>query len=188
METAKRKEQLLQLAESLIRQKGYTAFSYDDLSKHLGISKASIHYHFVKKEDLGLAVLNQIYQRLVDFSALMRESVESVEEKFVQFCHLQSERLADNEICPISSLQADYELLPETMRQKMQELSQFELSLMQDLIHPDGAESRDAESGFCPIALAMLSAIKGSIQYRRVRGGHSLMDTWMGLSRMLVHP
>ncbi|MBP3962924.1 TetR/AcrR family transcriptional regulator [Paenibacillus lignilyticus] len=186
METAKRKEQLLHLAESLIRQKGYTAFSYDDLSKHLGISKASIHYHFVKKEDLGLAVQEQIYQRLADFSSKMQQSEDSVEAKFVQFCNLQSEQLADNEICPISALQADFELLPETMRQKTQELSQFELSVMHDVINSKVPESRD-KSGFCPIALAVLSAIKGSIQYRRVRGGDSLTETWKGLSRLLIN-
>ena len=177
------------MAESLIRQKGYTAFSYDDLSKHLGISKASIHYHFVKKEDLGLAAKRRSTdQRLVDFSSKMQHSEDSVEAKFVQFCHLQSEQLADNEICPISSLQADFELLPETMRQKIQEISQFELSVMYDLIT---LNVNDADPGHetksYATALAMLSAIKGSIQYRRVRGRDSLTDTWMGFSRILLH-
>ncbi|HIE19064.1 TPA: TetR/AcrR family transcriptional regulator, partial [Candidatus Bathyarchaeota archaeon] len=35
---------------------GYGGFSYSDLSKALGITKASIHHHFPSKEELGLAV------------------------------------------------------------------------------------------------------------------------------------
>ncbi|WP_308635778.1 TetR/AcrR family transcriptional regulator [Paenibacillus silvisoli] len=185
METAKRKEQLLHLAESLIRQKGYAAFSYDDLSKHLGISKASIHYHFDKKESLGLAVQEQIYQRLVDFSLKMQDSEDSLEARFVQFCQLQSEQLADNEICPISSLHADFELLPETMRQRVQEISHFELTILHDMITLNAAD-RSSETESYTIALAMLSAIKGAIQYHRVRGEDSLTDTWRGLTRLLI--
>ena len=46
------KTALLDEAERQIRMKGVDGFSYADLSKAIGIRKASIHYHFPAKADL----------------------------------------------------------------------------------------------------------------------------------------
>jgi TetR/AcrR family transcriptional repressor of nem operon len=81
---------LLDSAEQLARAKGFDAFSYADLSKVVGIRKASIHHHFPCKADLALglikryaavtsAALDQIRterqtggDQLIDFLALYR--------------------------------------------------------------------------------------------------------------------
>ena len=44
-------EQILDLAETLIQTRGYSAFSYQDIADSLGIRKASIHYHFPSKTE-----------------------------------------------------------------------------------------------------------------------------------------
>ena len=46
-------QQILDVAQDLVRCRGYSAFSYADISKQVGIRKASIHYHFSSKEELG---------------------------------------------------------------------------------------------------------------------------------------
>ena len=56
-------EQILDLAEMLIRTRGYSAFSYQDIAGSLGIRKASIHYHFPSKTDLGTAVVDRYVAR-----------------------------------------------------------------------------------------------------------------------------
>jgi TetR/AcrR family transcriptional repressor of nem operon len=56
-------EQILDLAETLIQTRGYSAFSYQDIADSLGIRKASIHYHFPSKADLGIAVVNRYIDR-----------------------------------------------------------------------------------------------------------------------------
>ena len=56
-------EQILDLAETLIQTRGYSAFSYQDISDALGIRKASIHYHFASKTDLGIAVVDRYVER-----------------------------------------------------------------------------------------------------------------------------
>jgi TetR/AcrR family transcriptional repressor of nem operon len=60
LETA---EQILDLAETLIQTRGYSAFSYQDIADSLGIRKASIHYHFPSKSDLGVAVVDRYMAR-----------------------------------------------------------------------------------------------------------------------------
>ena len=59
-------EQILDLAETLIQTRGYSAFSYQDIADDLGIRKASIHYHFPSKTDLGVAVVDRYMARLDD--------------------------------------------------------------------------------------------------------------------------
>lgn len=44
-------------AETLIRRRGYSGFSYADLADVIGIRKASIHHHFQTKADLAVALL-----------------------------------------------------------------------------------------------------------------------------------
>lgn len=56
-------EQILDLAEMLIQTRGYSAFSYQDIADALGITKASIHYHFASKTDLGIAVVDRYVAR-----------------------------------------------------------------------------------------------------------------------------
>jgi TetR/AcrR family transcriptional regulator, transcriptional repressor for nem operon len=56
-------EQILDLAETLIQTRGYSAFSYQDIADSLGIRKASIHYHFPSKTDLGIAVVDRYIAR-----------------------------------------------------------------------------------------------------------------------------
>jgi len=50
---------LLNSAEKACRSRGYNGFSYADLSKEVGIRKASIHHHFPAKADLAYAVLER---------------------------------------------------------------------------------------------------------------------------------
>src|SRR3569832_2310755 len=57
-------EQILDLAETLIQTRGYSAFSYQDIADRLGIRKASIHYHFPSKAELGTAVVDRYDARV----------------------------------------------------------------------------------------------------------------------------
>ena len=60
------KDQLLDCAEHFARTRGFDAFSYADLSKEIGIQKASIHYHFATKADLATALIERYAARFAD--------------------------------------------------------------------------------------------------------------------------
>lgn len=73
------REALMRTAEGLMRTKGYAAFSYADLAKAVGISKASIHHHFPAKEDLGVAIVEAYIDRVRgDFDRIEAHSDSSV--------------------------------------------------------------------------------------------------------------
>lgn len=64
---AETKTALLDAAEQLLRRRGYDGFSYADLSRAVGITKASIHHHFPAKADLAVALMQRY---AADFDAL----------------------------------------------------------------------------------------------------------------------
>lgn len=53
------KTALLDSAEHAVRSHGYDGFSYADLAADIGIRKASIHYHFPTKANLGLELMKR---------------------------------------------------------------------------------------------------------------------------------
>ena len=65
MSGAKR-EQILDAAERMIRDRGFNGVSFRDLAQEVGIKSASVHYHFPTKADLGSAVTRRYTDRFVD--------------------------------------------------------------------------------------------------------------------------
>ena len=180
-----RKKQIITLALKLIREKGYVAISYDDLSKQLGVTKASIHYHFEKKEDLGVAVTERIQQNLENFLIFINNSTMTVEEKLMHFITRQIEICGEG-ICPISSLQSDFESLPDIIRQKVQEVSQFELKVLISILIEGYNEdivqkSEEVEA----LAFTILSCIKGALQYKRTLGKDVVSQVLNQINRLI---
>jgi TetR/AcrR family transcriptional regulator, transcriptional repressor for nem operon len=111
-----RKNQIISLAFKLIQEKGFVAMSYDDLSKPLGVTKASIHYH-------------------------------------------------------LSSLQADFESLPETLQHKVKEVSEKELFILIQILKTIQEEGGiDSAAEIEPLTIMILAGGKGILQYQRVFG------------------
>src|SRR5271170_7068139 len=48
---------ILDVAEQLAQTRGYNGFSYADIAAELGVTKASLHYHFPSKAELGRALI-----------------------------------------------------------------------------------------------------------------------------------
>ncbi|TDL76199.1 TetR/AcrR family transcriptional regulator [Peribacillus frigoritolerans] len=181
-----RKNQILDLAIKLVQQKGYVGFSYDDISKQLGVTKASIHYHFEKKEDLGVAITERITIRLQNSLLSIKNSSVSAEEKLKKFILQQAERFEWTEICPISSLQTDYESLPYIVQNKIKEVSKLELSILKEIVAEAQKEKSINDSEDLQfLAVTILSSIKGALLYRRVLGEDVLADVLNQLNRFL---
>jgi AcrR family transcriptional regulator len=65
------REHIISLADTIIRQKGFNAFSYADIAAVLNIRNAAVHYHFPAKSLLGQAV---IYEEIIRLEAYRYKS------------------------------------------------------------------------------------------------------------------
>jgi TetR/AcrR family transcriptional repressor of nem operon len=107
--------QILDIAERLVQVRGFNGFSYADIASELEISKASLHYHFPSKGDLGETLISRYTDR---FSA----ALDSIDErggdapaKLDAYASIYADVLRDRRMCLCGMLAADYDTLPKPM-------------------------------------------------------------------------
>ena len=69
---------LLDSAEAMVRSHGLDAISFADLSKQVGIRKASVHYHFPTKADMALHVLQRYVTRFEEKLEQIAQSTDPI--------------------------------------------------------------------------------------------------------------
>ncbi len=114
--------QIMDLAETLIRTKGYNAFSYKDVAVPLSIKNAAVHYHFPSKADLGKAIIERTMQRMEGQAA--EWSLLPPKERLAKFIGIYKESFAEEKICFMGALGPSYESLPEVMKEELAVASQ----------------------------------------------------------------
>lgn len=110
--------EILDIAETLIQTRGYNAFSYQDISDALGIRKASIHYHFPSKADLGRAVVDRYAARFDAALAAIAEdtgqpSMAMLDQYLVPYVAFAG---TPDQVCLCGALAGEMPALPEPMR------------------------------------------------------------------------
>src|SRR5271169_3025986 len=108
---------ILDVAERLAQTRGYNGFSYADIAAQLGVTKASLHYHFPSKAELGRALIER-YHRLFG-AALDRidAETEAPQEKLKQYAGLYDSVLRNERMCWCGMLAAEYAPLPAPMQE-----------------------------------------------------------------------
>lgn len=65
METNSKRDEILDVAEAMIRNAGFNAFSTRDVASAVGIKASSVHYYFPTKVDIGVAVTERYTDRFL---------------------------------------------------------------------------------------------------------------------------
>lgn len=115
------KTSILNLAEKLIRTKGYHAFSYHDISAPLNIKNAAVHYHFTTKADLGEAVIKRTIQSFKGKILLWKNS--NPNEQLKRFMDIYQSSYERNLVCLMGALGPAFDSLPSTMQTALTEAS-----------------------------------------------------------------
>jgi len=111
--------QILDVAERLVQQRGFNGFSYADVSRELGISKAALHYHFPGKAELGEALIERYAARFSDALAVLGTAELSPRDKLEAYAQLYAEVFQDHRMCLCGMLAADYATLPDPMQARV---------------------------------------------------------------------
>lgn len=112
-------QQILDVAQHLVRTKGYSGFSYADISEQVGIRKASIHYHFPCKEDLARELVRRYRETIRLQLHQIEQSQADPQEQLVRFCRLYRNGLSQDQLCLCGMMSADLALLPETVQEEV---------------------------------------------------------------------
>lgn len=114
------RDAIIRLGDELIRDKGFNAFSFYDISKKLGIKNASIHYYFPSKTDLGICVIQQHIDKVEEL--VQRTKDKDPLTKLKAFLSIYTYTRAENRVCLVGSLATDLHTVEESMAKVLREL------------------------------------------------------------------
>ncbi len=107
---------ILDIAERLVQRRGFNGFSYADVAAELNISKASLHYHFPGKAELGGAVVERYAARFADALKEIDRGGGDAPAKLDAYARIYAKVLRERRMCLCGMLAADYDTLPKPMR------------------------------------------------------------------------
>jgi TetR/AcrR family transcriptional regulator, transcriptional repressor for nem operon len=110
-------QRILDVAERLVQSRGFNGFSYANVADELGITKASLHYHFPGKAELGEALIVRYAARFGDALEEIDSRVPDARAKLDAYAALYGDVLRGKRMCLCGILAAEYETLPKPMRE-----------------------------------------------------------------------
>jgi TetR/AcrR family transcriptional repressor of nem operon len=112
-------ERILDVAERLAQTLGFNGFSYADIAAELAVTKASLHYHFPSKADLGRALI-------VRYQLVFRHALESIDaqsgtaaDRLRKYIDLYDGVMREDRLCLCGMLAAEYATLPAPMQEEL---------------------------------------------------------------------
>jgi len=163
------KEQILDIAENILRDRGYNGFSYKDISNLLGIRNASIHYHYPTKTDLGVAIIRRAMDRFENWTQSLESRNLGYPEKLTELC-LRFKKFVDchQQICLGGTLQTDFKTIPEEMQEETRQFVSSMLRWLESLLK-DGREQGafDFPGEARDQALLTAASLQGAVQLVR---------------------
>ena len=107
---------ILDVAERLVQVRGFNGFSYADVAAELEITKASLHYHFAGKAELGEALIERYAARFSEALDEIAGSPTDAPAKLDAYAKLYADVLRGKRMCLCGMLAAEYRTLPKPMQ------------------------------------------------------------------------
>jgi AcrR family transcriptional regulator len=163
---------ILNLAESLLQDKGFNGFSYAHIASVLDVKNAAIHYHFPSKEALVCAVVKRYRDRFQLWINNARVKDLTPEKKLDWFFSIYTDMRADNgKVCLVGSLEAEFNSIPESLQKEAKALNNELLAWLQATLDAGREAGVFRFSGdSANKAVLVLSSLQGALQMARALG------------------
>lgn len=162
---------ILDIAERRMRQAGYNAVSYRDIASEIGIKSASLHYHFPKKEDLGVALVQRYAENF--FAAVEQTTSEATlpQDKIKAFASIFNSELKDqNLVCLCAVLGAEAAGLPEDVTLEVKRFFDANISWLKTQYEACGVSNPTKK------AKVILSLLEGAMMISAANNDNSIFD------------
>lgn len=173
-------EQILDIAEELVQKRGFNAFSYADIAEKIGLKKASIHYHFPAKSDLGKALMERHRINIENFLLSLSSSHVDCKGKLLAYLNaiFESTFKANRKMCLGGMLAADILTLDKDIQTEVKTFFDINETWLKKLL-TEG--KRKGEFHFSleasEIAKQILTTIEGSILLARLYEDEMWLNT-----------
>jgi AcrR family transcriptional regulator len=161
---------IMELAQDLLRQRGYNGFSYGHIAEALGVKNAAIHYHFPSKQELGVALVareRRRFQIWIERRQILALDAAARLDWFFSIYQHYSE--GGTRVCFLGALESSFGDLPASIQQESAALNREMLDWL-------GAElDAGRQSGAFHFAgepankaILIMGALQGAIQMARL--------------------
>jgi len=184
-------EQILDLAETLIQTRGYSAFSYQDIADSLGIRKASIHYHFPSKTELGIAVVDRYIARfgagLTTISDDQSQSSMTMLDFYVQ-PYLQFASTPDR-VCLSGALAGEMLALPPELRARVDHFFRIHHTWLTKILKRGVTRGEFRLPAPAPkVARFTFAALQGALLVKRTTDDPSQLNDVISVMKLQLAP
>ena len=163
------REKILELGEELILTKGYNAFSYQDISKELGIRNAAIHYYFPAKENLVISIVKNNILRFEEMIGNMNTRNFDEMNQLDSFLKVYAKSNREDKICLIGSLGPDFHTLSEIIQNELKKMLDKIIDWLSGLLESGRKKGLFAFNGEATNrALTILSCLVAGLQLSRI--------------------
>ena len=169
---------LLDLGEALMCQRGFDGFSYADIASEAGIRKASIHYHFPTKQDLGAAVLERYNKRLQrQLSDIARASRTGGQALTAVIDLYRPQAVSAARLCLCVALTGDSHSISEPMQQALHRSNEQVVHAIEEMLLA-GRRDRSISVGGDPHqeACSILATLQGAQMMARAANDPTMFD------------
>jgi TetR/AcrR family transcriptional regulator, transcriptional repressor for nem operon len=164
-------ERILDVAEGLVQSQGYNGFSYADIAAELGVTKASLHYHFASKAELGEALIERYSARFSQALERIDANSSDAGAKLEAYAALYADVLHGDRMCLCGMLAAEYQTLPPPMRNAVIRFFDHNLTWLANVLAEGHTERTLAFSGSpADAAQTVLGALQGAMLVARPYG------------------
>jgi TetR/AcrR family transcriptional repressor of nem operon len=169
--TASTAQRILDVAERLVQTRGFNGFSYADIASALTVTKASLHYHFPTKADLGKRLIERYETGFMQALGEIERSTPDARERLRRYARIYTEVLRANRMCLCGMLAAEYSTLPKPMREAMRHFfDENERWLVGVLEAGRGAGTLRFTGPAVDVARALVGALEGAMMLARSYG------------------
>ena len=160
------RDKILAAAFNEIHRYGFQAASLSSILANTGLTKGALYHHFPAKQDLGLAVVDEVIDRILAQTIFtpLRESPYPI--KTLQEI-LRAKRAKPDLIelgCPLNNLMQEMSPLNEQFRQRLNALMQRWLDTLTDALRRGQKQGQVRQDINCAKAsLFIISALEGCV-------------------------
>ena len=170
-------QRILDVAERLVQTRGFNGFSYADIAEALDVTKASLHYHFPSKADLGRRLIERYQQTFLAVLKGIDATAAAPREKLKRYARIYADVLRDNRMCLCGMLASDYATLPKSMKENVKQFfdenEQWLVAVLEQ-----GRKSGALEFKGSPLDLArvIVGSLEGAMMLARSYGEPARFD------------
>jgi TetR/AcrR family transcriptional repressor of nem operon len=179
------RSRILDIGERLVQVRGFNGFSYADIAAELGVTKASLHYHFPSKAELGEALIARYGERFAGALAEIDAQGLNAASTLLAYASLYAAVLREDRMCLCGMLAAEYETLPMPIRDAVVSfLDDNEIWLERVLERGHEDRSLRFDGSARETARSILSGLEGTMLVARSYGEIERFET--GASQLLA--